>query len=202
MFFQTVWFQREHGVTLLSVSIIGPTLRSMVKSEQKLTWKPSFWRLATMVRVFVVMKNLLGDLWVIAAVSANGGDNTGEDQSPTLQGENSRSGLSWLCMAMSLLKALFSERGLSPEWKSRVYEWATMARVHYFLLEGIAFGEAVLVLSCWCFAPLQGIDHCSRNFVFIILAFFGYVHLYCHYGTACCRGSIIDTFLILIYAPY
>jgi hypothetical protein len=36
-----------------------------------------------------------------------GGDITGEVQSPTLHGENSRSSLNWLCLAMTLLKALF-----------------------------------------------------------------------------------------------
>src|SRR3954467_15529859 len=35
------------------------------------------------------------------------GDNTGEDQSPTCQGENPRSGLNWLCLAMILLNTLF-----------------------------------------------------------------------------------------------
>jgi hypothetical protein len=41
-----------------------------------------------------------------------GGNSTGEVQGPTLQGENLRSGLNWLCLAMVLLKVLFCERGL------------------------------------------------------------------------------------------
>jgi hypothetical protein len=44
---------------------------------------------------------------------ASGGDSTGEVQSPTLQDENLRSGLNWLCLAMTLLKALFCVRGIS-----------------------------------------------------------------------------------------
>jgi hypothetical protein len=42
-------------------------------------------------------------------VSASWGDNIGEVQSPTFQGENPRSDLNWLCLAMALLKALFGE---------------------------------------------------------------------------------------------
>jgi hypothetical protein len=36
-----------------------------------------------------------------------GGDCTGEVQSSIFQGENPRSSLNWLCLAMFLLKALF-----------------------------------------------------------------------------------------------
>jgi hypothetical protein len=43
---------------------------------------------------------------------ASGGDSTGEVQGPTLQGENPRSGLIWLCLAIALLRALFYEREL------------------------------------------------------------------------------------------
>jgi hypothetical protein len=37
----------------------------------------------------------------------SGGGNTGEVQSRTFQGENPRSSLNWLCVAMILLDALF-----------------------------------------------------------------------------------------------
>jgi hypothetical protein len=37
----------------------------------------------------------------------SGGDYTREVQKLTSQGENPRSGLNWLCLAVSLLKALF-----------------------------------------------------------------------------------------------
>ena len=36
----------------------------------------------------------------------SGGDNIREVQSPTFQGENPRSGLNWLCLGLSFLKAL------------------------------------------------------------------------------------------------
>jgi hypothetical protein len=45
---------------------------------------------------------------------ASGGDYAGGVQSPTLHGENPRSGLNWLCLTMALLKALFCEWGLYP----------------------------------------------------------------------------------------
>ena len=47
---------------------------------------------------------------------ASGGDITGEVQSLALQGENPRSGINWLCLAMTLLKALFCERVLLDFW--------------------------------------------------------------------------------------
>jgi hypothetical protein len=45
--------------------------------------------------------------WVSQQQYASGGGNIGEVQSLTFQDENSRSGLSWLCLALSLLMALF-----------------------------------------------------------------------------------------------
>jgi hypothetical protein len=81
---------------------------------------------------------------------ASGGDNTGEVQSSTLQGKNPRSGLSWLCVAMALLKALFYERGLSLGWKPKINDRTTTALFLCFLLGGVAFGESgLLVLSWW-----------------------------------------------------
>ena len=59
------------------------------------------------VRFLVELRNLLGDLLLGAAAMASGGDSTGEVQSPNYKGENLRSGLNWLCLAMTLLKALF-----------------------------------------------------------------------------------------------
>jgi hypothetical protein len=82
---------------------------------------------------------------------ASGADSTGEVQSPTLQSENPRSGLNWLCLAMTLLKTLFCERGLSSWCKPKIYDRATTVLMCYFLLGGVAFGEARLpVLSWWC----------------------------------------------------
>ena len=45
----------------------------------------------------------------------SGGENIRELQSPTFQGENIRSGLNWLCLALFLLKAL-----LLKNWTSGV----------------------------------------------------------------------------------
>jgi hypothetical protein len=44
---------------------------------------------------------------------ASGGGNTSEIQSFIFQGENPRSALNWLCLAMTFLKALFFRAGLS-----------------------------------------------------------------------------------------
>jgi hypothetical protein len=56
----------------------------------------------------MAMRNWLGDL-ILAAVTDSGGGTIGEVHSLTLQGENPRCGLYWLCLAMTLLKALFCE---------------------------------------------------------------------------------------------
>jgi hypothetical protein len=58
------------------------------------------------VRVSTLLRDLLGILGFVAVVCKWGGI-TGEVQSLTFQDENPRSGLNWLCLAMSLLKASF-----------------------------------------------------------------------------------------------
>jgi hypothetical protein len=45
--------------------------------------------------------------WVSQQQYENRGGSTGEVQGLTFQGENPRSSLNWLCLAMVLLKALF-----------------------------------------------------------------------------------------------
>jgi hypothetical protein len=45
--------------------------------------------------------------WVLQQQYESGGDNIVEVQSLAFQGENLRSGLNRLCLAMALLKALF-----------------------------------------------------------------------------------------------
>jgi hypothetical protein len=89
--------------------------------------------------------------WLMTQSSGfvSGGDSTGEVQSPTLQGENPRSGLSWLCLAMILLKALLCERGRSWGWKPKICDRATTVCVHCFLLEGVAFEEAGVLVLFW-----------------------------------------------------
>jgi hypothetical protein len=56
--------------------------------------------------IFVAMRNLFGDSWLIVAASTSRGDSIGEVQSPTIEGETPRFGLNWLCLAMVLLKVL------------------------------------------------------------------------------------------------
>jgi hypothetical protein len=97
------------------------------------------------------MRNLLGDLLLIATASASGGDNISEVQSSILQGKNLRSGLNWMCLAMTLLKTLFCERLLFLGWKPKIFDRATMMLVHCFLLKDVTFGEAgLLMLYWWC----------------------------------------------------
>jgi hypothetical protein len=91
--------------------------------------------------------------WLMTCSSGmkSGGDSTWKVQGPTLQGEDLRSGLNWLCLVMTLLKALFCERGLFFRWKPKIYDRATTALVHCSLLGGVAFENVgFLVLSWWC----------------------------------------------------
>jgi hypothetical protein len=62
----------------------------------------------------VLVSVLLRDLvfWVSHQQYVSGNGNTGEFQIFTFQDENLRSGINWLCLEMTLLKALFLERGL------------------------------------------------------------------------------------------
>ena len=62
--------------------------------------------LAMEVKVYVLVRNLLGVLGLQQQYESGGGS-TCEVQSPSIQDENLRSGLNWLCLAMTLLKALF-----------------------------------------------------------------------------------------------
>jgi hypothetical protein len=119
------------------------TVHGEVRGENwRVTWKTGFWWLATVVQGFVVL---------VAAALASESDNRGEVQSPTLEGENSRSGLNLLCLTMILLKTLFCQREFSPRWKPMIYDWGTITLVHYFLPGDVAIGEAELrVLSWWC----------------------------------------------------
>jgi hypothetical protein len=66
------------------------------------------------VGVMVMMRFWLGDLLFGAAASGCGSDSIGEVHSLNLQGENPRSNLNWLCLAVPLLKALLCEHGLPP----------------------------------------------------------------------------------------
>jgi hypothetical protein len=48
------------------------------RQRRRMTCKLSFWGLVAVVWVFAAMRNLLGDLWLVAVTSARGWDNTGE----------------------------------------------------------------------------------------------------------------------------
>jgi hypothetical protein len=65
---------------------------------------------------------LIKRLISISANFLNIDDNTGEVHSRSLQGENLRSDLNWLCLAVVLLNALLCERQLSPGWKPMIYD--------------------------------------------------------------------------------
>jgi hypothetical protein len=144
------------------------------------------------VWVFVAMENLLHDLWLVAAASASGGDSTGGVQSSTLQGENPRSGLKWLCLAMTLLKALFYEWGVSRGWKPKLYDRATAALVHRFLLGGVAFGEVgFLVLFWWCSYCYKKLITVAGLFFFVFLLLLLVVCIRIAARTLrCCRGYV------------
>ena len=79
---------------------------SMGKSEVENIMEAEIGGLVMVIGVFVAMRNLLGVSDFVAAVCKWGGS-TCAVQSFISQGENPRSGLDWLCLAMVLLKTLF-----------------------------------------------------------------------------------------------
>jgi hypothetical protein len=88
---------------------------------------------------------------------------------------------------MILLRELFCERGLSLEWKPKVYDRATTVLVHCFLLEGVASRkDGLLVLSLVVF----GAAATQICFFLILLPFLA---VYIHIATKaprCCRGWV------------
>jgi hypothetical protein len=98
----------------------GTCLSSMVKSVVENGTEAEIWGLVLVVRVLVMMRFWLGDLWLGVTTLASGGNNTWEIHCPNLQDKNPRSDLNWLCLAMILSKVLFYERGLSPRWKPMI----------------------------------------------------------------------------------
>jgi hypothetical protein len=119
-------------------------LRSMVKSGAENDMEAMLWGLATAVWVYVVMRNFLGDSWLVSMASISGDDNIGDVQSPTLQGENPMLGLNWLCPTMVLLKSLFYDSGLFPWWKPMIYDrqrrlLCIVSSLVSFLLEKLDF---------------------------------------------------------------
>jgi hypothetical protein len=62
VFTLAVWFEREHGKSLLSIAMKKHVLRSMVKSEAENDMEAEFLMTSNGGQVFVAMRNLLGDL--------------------------------------------------------------------------------------------------------------------------------------------
>jgi hypothetical protein len=110
--------------------------------------------LVTVVQVFVAMRNLIDDSWLVAAASA-GDDIIGEVQNPILQGKNLRSCLNWFVYAILDL----------------IYDRAMMTPVHYFFFEDVAIGEAG-----WCYldgvcTTIPGLFLFFNFSVFLLCAF-------------------------------
>jgi hypothetical protein len=96
----------------------------------------------------------------------NGGDNIGEVQCPTLQDDNPKSGLNWLCLAMILFKAFFmSEDFLQDEnLRSMIERWQCLYTPFFLkmsLLEKLTPNVVLVVLVL----QLQGINHWSGTFL-------------------------------------
>jgi hypothetical protein len=135
--------------TLLVHQIYKMKSSGLYTQRRRISWKPDWrtskWRFESMHYWGTCLV-----FWVSQQQYASGGGNTGEVQSLAFQDVNPRSGLNWLCLAMTLLKALFLEWGLFSGWKPKIFDRATTALVHCSLLRGVAFGEPeVHVLSWW-----------------------------------------------------
>jgi hypothetical protein len=103
----TVWFQRKRCEALLAIIILRHDSCSMVKSASGKCHRSRDLRTGN------GGSSLCGEVelvwWFVTWSSGikSGGDSIGEVKSYTLQGENPMSGLNWLCLAITLLKALF-----------------------------------------------------------------------------------------------
>jgi hypothetical protein len=97
--FLTIWFRWERGEALFSVAIMGHVLRSTVKSDAENDMETEFLMTSN------GGSSLRGDeehAWCFVTHNIDigkWGDNTGEVEIPTLQGENPRSE-NWLCLAI------------------------------------------------------------------------------------------------------
>lgn len=99
-----------------------------------------------------------------------------------LQGENPRSGLNWLRLAMTLFKVLFCESDFLRGENLWSVIMTMMALVYYSLLGGIVLGvDGFLVLFWWCLVRcfcFNELVTVARLFFYVII--FGCVHPYCH----------------------
>jgi hypothetical protein len=149
MFFLAIWFQRERCEALLSVAIMRHVLRSMVKSENEWhrSWVfedwhmrfESLWRWGTFF--------MIRDLWqrhrqVGATVQEK---YVVQSCRVKIQGLALVScAWQWPCWRHCFVSGDFLQG-----WKPKVYDRATTTLVHCFLLGGIAFGEAGLLVLSW-----------------------------------------------------
>jgi hypothetical protein len=139
-FMPTVWFWRERREASFFVAI-KVTFSSWWSQRWRISWRPDWragkWRFESLHYWGTCLV-----FWVSQQQYASGGDNTGEVQSLTFQDVNPKSGLNWLCLAMSLLMALFWEWGLSSGWKPKIFESG-----HCSLLGGVIL-ESLKFVSC------------------------------------------------------
>jgi hypothetical protein len=130
-------------------------------------------------------RNLLGDLWLVATTSASGDNSTREVQSPTLQAENTRSGLNWFAWQWPCWRHCFvSEEFLQGEnlwsmirrrqrlctifsWRHRYWKRSTSSAVlvvFVLLLQRIDHGIGtlffVILLTFWLGASVMSSRHC------------------------------------------
>jgi hypothetical protein len=89
---------------------------------------------------------------------ACGGGSTGVIQSLISQGENPRSGLNWLCLAMFLLEALFSEWELSSWRKPQTFGRMTTAK-----FKRRNWNVALVGLRSMIFLELLAVDSKGRS---------------------------------------
>jgi hypothetical protein len=191
-FILTIWFRRKRHEALFFVAIRWLLVQDEVRSEEY--HEGPIGGLAMEVQVLALLRHWLGVLGFTAVVWkwGGGGPSTGEVQSLSFQGENPRSGLNWLYLAIVLLKALFREWGLSSGWKPKIFDRTTIALVHYFFWRrrfwrvwssGVVSVVVVLLL-------LLGLEHLSGSF--ICLVSFSFLLAACIWIAIrelhCCRG--------------
>jgi hypothetical protein len=139
--------------------VLEGVLRSSAGCYHHATWFPvpwwsqlaenvmeaKLWGLAMVVRVFVAMRKLLCDSWLIPAAWK-----VGTKVHEKLKVLPCRMKIQCLALIGCVWqwpcwRHCFVSAGFSPRWKPKIYDQTTMMLVHYFLL-----GGGFLVLSWWC----------------------------------------------------
>jgi hypothetical protein len=123
--------------------------------RQRMTWQLRFLGLAMVVQVIMAMRNLLGNLWLVAAASASGV--TTRENFKVLSYRVKFQGLTLIDCVWQL-----------PCWRHYFMSEnrVTTTLLQCFLLGGVAIGEAGLLMLSWWFVPLlQGLDQCNETFL-------------------------------------